>query len=159
MKNRNLKTLLALGVLAAAGAAYAGGNISGLSAPFVKVKVGQNVSITLNGTLDPGSKCHLTGGDAKLSPNFKDLGMASSFPHTLPSFQFDTPGVHYFHVYVGTVDKENFCTQTGPGSVRFEVEPQDVAVIRPPLGMSDKPIGRPVINVPILVAPTPKIPK
>lgn len=159
MNCKNLKSFLALGVLVAASAAHAGGNISALTATATKVKVGQAVSITVGGTLDDGSKCHIAGGDAKYSPNFKDLGLISSFPYTLPNFQFDSPGVHYFHVYVGSADKENFCTQSGPGSIRFEVEPQDVAAPSQPLGLSGKPIGRPVIQAPILVAPAPKFPK
>jgi ribosomal protein L21E len=96
-----------------------GGNISTLDASSLKPKVGEAVSITLGGTLDPGKKCHIYGGTK--SP-YVDLGLVSSFPFTLPTtFTFNAPGVNYIHVYLGTLDTDNVCTQTAPAMVKVDV--------------------------------------
>jgi len=102
----------------------AGGNITSLSASTLTPMVGQAVTITLNGQLDPGKKCHIAGG--AVSP-YKDLGLISSLPGVVSTtFTFDKPGPVYLHVYPGTEDKDNLCTQTGTGSVKLEVMPAPV---------------------------------
>jgi type 1 fimbria pilin len=102
----------------------AGGNITSLTASTLTPTVGQPVTITLNGQLDPGKKCHIAGGS--VSP-YKDLGLISSLPGVVSTtFTFDKPGPVYLHVYPGTEDKDNLCTQTGTGSVKLEVMPAPV---------------------------------
>lgn len=120
MNNNFRNTLLALGLLAAGFAqAASNGNIMSLTASTLKPKVGEQISITVNGSLTPGKSCHIAGGT--VSP-YKDLGLISSMPVTLPqTFSFDTPGPHYIFVYPGTTDPDNLCTQSGPNSVKVDV--------------------------------------
>jgi len=103
--------------------AASNGDITSLTASTLKPKVGEAISITVNGSLQPGKSCHIAGGT--VSP-YKDLGLISSLPITLPTtFSFDTPGIHYIHVYPGTTDVNNTCTQSGTGSVKVDVGAAD----------------------------------
>jgi len=120
MKQPKLEMLLALCLLAA-GAAHAdnNGNITGMTVSNPKPKVGEAVTVTLQGTLAAGKGCHLGGGT--VSP-FKDLGVITSLPVTLTqTLSFPVAGPNYIHVYPGTLDPDNMCTMTGPGNVKVEV--------------------------------------
>ncbi|MDB5806241.1 MAG: hypothetical protein JWN73_3563 [Betaproteobacteria bacterium] len=120
MKQPKLKMLLVLCLLAA-GAAQAenNGNITTMTVSNPKPKVGEAVTVTINGTLTPGKGCHLGGGT--VSP-YKDLGVITSLPVTLTqTFSFPVAGPNYIHVYPGTTDPDNMCTMTGPGSVKVDV--------------------------------------
>ncbi len=106
------------------------GNISSVTASNLTPKVGEAVSITLNGTLAPGQKCSIAGGTK--SP-YVDLGLISALPVTLPTtYKFDAPGSYYIHVYPGTVDKDNLCTQTGTGSAKVDVVAAPARAALPP---------------------------
>ncbi|OGK98827.1 MAG: hypothetical protein A3E31_14685 [Candidatus Rokubacteria bacterium RIFCSPHIGHO2_12_FULL_73_22] len=94
--------------------AYADG-ISGMSVSPGAVKVGQKVTVTVNGTLGPGNKCRVY---YKTTDPFVDkvLGDISSFPTTF-QVSFSKPGVgqggvHYVHVWTGTTG-ENPCDGKG----------------------------------------------
>lgn len=125
MKNASLSLVAALALGAAGivhGLPVANGNISSLVANTLTPKVGEPVIFTVEGTLQPGKKCRLSGGIAVSGTTFKDLGLISELPVVLPNtFTFDKPGVYYIHIYSGTQDADNFCTQTGNHSVRLTV--------------------------------------
>src|SRR3972149_11190695 len=80
------------------------GGISGMSVSPGAVKVGQKVTVTVNGTLGPGNKCRVYN---KTTDPFVDKGLGdiSSFPTTF-QVSFSKPGVgqggvHYVHVWTG----------------------------------------------------------
>ncbi len=131
-----------------------GGNISGLTASTLSPKVGEAVTITLAGTINPGSKCHIYGG---IAPNFKDLGLISGFAGPIATtFTFNAPGPQYIHVYPGTEDAANICTQTGASSVKVEVAAAPVRMTIPALQMA--PPVRMSPSTPIIQT-APKTPK
>ena len=125
MKNATYITLLSIALLAAgtaAAAPVANGNITGLVANTLTPRVGEAVTIRIEGTLQLGKKCRIAGGIAVSGGTFTDLGLLTELPQPLATtFVFDKPGVHFIHVYPGTQDADNYCTQSGVGSVRVTV--------------------------------------
>jgi hypothetical protein len=128
-----IRVLTPILLLAASSVTIAGptsvGELTGVTASKTQLVVGESVSISVQGTVQAGKSCHLSGGPATLSPNFLDFGLVSSFPTTLAkTFSFDKPGNYYIHVYSGTTDAEHYCavsnTPGNHGSVMVTVTPK-----------------------------------
>jgi hypothetical protein len=127
MKFTKLRLTL-IAILASSGIASAASNgaVTGISASKTTAYVDEDITITVQGTVQPGKACRLYGGPGP-GPVFKDLGLVTSFPFTFttkPS-KNSTTGKQAIFAYGGTADAANECT--GSKTVEVTVLPKPVA--------------------------------
>jgi len=146
MKSLVMRSTLVV-VLAAAGIASAASNgaVTGVSASKTTAYVDEDITITVQGNVQPGKACRLYGGPGP-GPSFKDLGLVTSFPFTFttkPSKNSAT-GKHAVFAYGGTADPANQCT--GSHTVEITVLPKPAAptVMQPAAGIMISSAAQPL---------------